>query len=103
MFCIDTSGSMIGKQEMVAKSVALYMANTAVSQKRVCYLINFSININSLDLTKNADVLVASYFEFAKINLSKDEAHGARFYGLNLGFKKAKDEFFDEMIDHEQI
>ena len=82
---------------MVAKSVALYMANTAVSQKRACYLINFSTNISSLDLTKIADVLVISDFEFAKINLSKDEAHGARFYGLNLGFEKAKDEFFYEI------
>ena len=62
---------MIGKREMVAKSVALYMANTAVSQKRACYLINFSKNVNSLDLTKNADMLVISDFEFAKINLSK--------------------------------
>ena len=51
MLCIDTSGSMIGKQEMVVKSVAPYMANTAVNQKRACYLINFSKNVNSLDLT----------------------------------------------------
>ena len=71
MLCIDTSGSMIGKREMVAKSVALYMANTAAKQKRACYLINFSTNISSLDLTKNADVLVISDFEFAKVNLSK--------------------------------
>lgn len=100
MLCIDTSGSMIGKQEMVAKSVALYMANTAVSQKHACYLINFSTNINSLDLTKNADVLVASDFEFAKINLSKDEVDTARFYGLNVSFEKVEDEFFDEIIDY---
>lgn len=46
---------------------------------------------------KNAGVLVISNFEFAKINLSKDEAYGARFYGLNVGFEKAKDEFFDEI------
>ena len=42
-------------------------------------------------------MLVISDFEFAKINLSKDEAYGARFYGLILGFKKSKDEFFDEI------
>ena len=48
-------------------------------------------------------MLAISDFEFAQINLSKDEAHGARFYGLNLGFEKAKDEFFYEMIAHEQI
>lgn len=46
---------------------------------------------------KNAGVLVISNFEFSKINLSKDEAYGARFYGLNVGFEKAKDEFFDEI------
>ena len=97
MLCIDTSGSMIGKQEMVAKSVALYMANTATNQECAYHLINFSTNISSLDLTKNADVLVASHFEFAKINLSKDEAYGARFYGLNVGFKKANHKFFDEI------
>ena len=51
---------------------------------------------------KNADVLVINYFEFAKVSLSKDEAYGARFYGLNLGFEKSKDEFFDEIIDYEQ-
>lgn len=66
---------------MIAKSVALYMANTAVSQKRACYLINFSTNINSLDLTKNADMLVISNFEFTKINLSKGDVEGARFMG----------------------
>lgn len=42
---------------------------------------------------KNADVLVISDFEFAKINLSKDEADKARFYGLNVGFEKVKDTF----------
>ena len=62
MLCIDTSGSMIGKREMVAKSVALYMANTAVSQKRACYLINFSTNVNSLDLTK----IVKTFLNFLK-------------------------------------
>lgn len=46
-------------------------------------------------------MLVISNFEFAKINLSKGEAYGARFYGLNVGFKKANHKFFDEMIDYE--
>ena len=40
---------------------------------------------------KIADVLVISDFEFAKINLSKDEIDTARFYGLNVSFKKAND------------
>ena len=78
MLCIDTSGSMIGKQEMVAKSVALYMANTAASLKARHELIKSDENL------KIADVLAISDFEFAKINLSKDEAYGARFYGLQM-------------------
>ena len=51
---------------------------------------------------KNAGVLVINDFEFAKINLSKDEVDKARFYRLNVSFEKTKDEFFDEIIDYEQ-
>lgn len=51
---------------------------------------------------KNADVLVISDFEFAKINLLKDEVDKARYYGLNVSFEKVEDEFFDEIIDYEQ-
>ncbi|WP_462101671.1 hypothetical protein [Campylobacter concisus] len=50
--------------------------------------------IKSDENSKNADVLVISDFEFVKINLSKDEVDKARFYGLNAGFEKTKDEFF---------
>ena len=42
---------------------------------------------------KNADMLVISDFEFAKINLSKDKVEGARFYELNLSLKKTNGEF----------
>ena len=38
-------------------------------------------------------MLVINDFEFVKINLSKDEVDTARFYGLNMSFKKTKDEF----------
>lgn len=102
MLCIDTSGSMIGKRKMIAKSVALYMANTATNQECAYHLINFSTNISSLDLTKNADVLVISDFEFAKVNLSKDEVDTARFYGLNVGLKRQRMSFLMR-LDYEQI
>ena len=49
--------------------------------------------ITSDENFKNADVLVISDFEFAKINLSKDEVDKARFYRLNVSFEKTKDEF----------
>lgn len=49
--------------------------------------------IKSDENFKNAGVLVINDFEFAKINLSKDEVDTARFYGLNVGFEKVKNTF----------
>ena len=50
ILCVDTSGSMQGSPERIAKAVALYMAMTASAQRRRCYLINFSTSIRSLDI-----------------------------------------------------
>ena len=49
--CVDTSGSMTGSPETIAKAVTLFMATRAVSQKRNCLLINFSTGIEVLDLS----------------------------------------------------
>ncbi len=51
ILCIDTSGSMHGTPETIAKAVALYMAGKAKEQKRPCYLINFSTGISTLEIT----------------------------------------------------
>lgn len=51
IICIDTSGSMQGSPETVAKAVTLFMATRAMSQQRDCYLINFSTGIETLDLS----------------------------------------------------
>lgn len=50
VICVDTSGSMSGMPETVAKAVALFIASKARQQKRACYLINFSTGIETLDL-----------------------------------------------------
>ncbi len=50
ILCIDTSGSMNGTPEHVAKAVALYIAFAARGQNRRCYLINFSTDIRTCDL-----------------------------------------------------
>lgn len=50
VICVDTSGSMHGMPETIAKAVALYMGAKAREQKRACYLINFSTSIETLDL-----------------------------------------------------
>lgn len=49
--CVDTSGSMTGSPETIAKAVTLFMATRAISQKRNCLLINFSTSIEVLDLS----------------------------------------------------
>lgn len=51
ILCIDTSGSMSGAPETIAKAVSLFMASRAREQKRACYLINFSTSIRTLDLS----------------------------------------------------
>tara|TARA_R100000789_G_scaffold99698_1_gene106983 strand:+ start:4284 stop:5774 length:1491 start_codon:yes stop_codon:yes gene_type:complete len=50
VICVDTSGSMSGTPETIAKAVALFIAGKARQQKRACYLINFSNGIETLDL-----------------------------------------------------
>ena len=53
ILCIDTSGSMQGEPEYIAKAMALYLATQAKSQERACYLINFSTEIETYELTGN--------------------------------------------------
>ena len=60
--CVDTSGSMQGSPEIIAKAVTLFMATRAVSQKRNCFLINFSTDIVTLDLSGKTGV--AKVIEF---------------------------------------
>ena len=50
ILCIDTSGSMNGSPERIAKAIALYLALMASSQKRRCYMINFSKAISTHDI-----------------------------------------------------
>jgi uncharacterized protein with von Willebrand factor type A (vWA) domain len=51
VICVDTSGSMEGMPETVAKAVVLFLATQARSQRRACHLLNFSTGIQTLDLS----------------------------------------------------
>jgi uncharacterized protein with von Willebrand factor type A (vWA) domain len=51
VICIDTSGSMQGAPETIAKAVTMSMVLQANQEKRDCYLINFSTSIKTLDLS----------------------------------------------------
>lgn len=48
---LDTSGSMRGKPEEVAKAAVLALLRIALEEGRACYLINFSSKTRSLDLS----------------------------------------------------
>ena len=52
ILCVDTSGSMSGEPEMVAKALTLFIASRARCKNRACYLINFSSDIKCEDLSE---------------------------------------------------
>lgn len=49
--CVDTSGSMQGAPETIAKAITILMVLKAKQDNRACYLINFSTSIETLDLS----------------------------------------------------
>lgn len=48
--CVDTSESMRGRPEQIAKTLTLGILKMAIRENRRAYLINFSIGIKTLDL-----------------------------------------------------
>ncbi|MDR2600867.1 MAG: VWA domain-containing protein [Spirochaetaceae bacterium] len=60
IICVDTSGSMKGVPETVAKSLCFALLKMALSGERKCYLISFAIDARAVELTdfeRNADAL----------------------------------------------
>lgn len=51
IICVDTSSSMTGNPEYIAKALSLFLATKANTQKRACYLINFSMGIETMELS----------------------------------------------------
>ena len=49
--CVDTSGSMHGTPENIAKTVTFSLSKIAIEEERKCYLISFSTGIKTLDLS----------------------------------------------------
>jgi uncharacterized protein with von Willebrand factor type A (vWA) domain len=57
IICVDTSGSMQGTPEIVAKTLCFAMLKMAIQQNRKCFLISFSTQIQTLDLTDFAHAM----------------------------------------------
>lgn len=50
IICLDTSGSMYGKPEEVAKAICYGLLLRSREERRACYLISFSLHVEVLDL-----------------------------------------------------
>lgn len=48
IICVDTSGSMLGVPERIAKTLCFAILRIALLQNRHCYLISFSTGINTM-------------------------------------------------------
>jgi len=51
IICVDTSGSMHGPPETIAKTLCFAILKMAIRDNRKCYLISFSTEIETLNLT----------------------------------------------------
>ena len=63
IICVDTSGSMHGIPEYVAKVLCFAILRIALMNSRRCYLISFSTKIKTLDLT-NLNASLMELIEF---------------------------------------
>lgn len=59
---VDTSGSMYGRPEETAKSLLVQLVKIARKEHRSCYLITFSVRINTVDLGRSASILKLKEF-----------------------------------------
>lgn len=57
ILCLDTSASMEGKPEQLAKTLCFAIVQMALKEKRPCFLISFSTEIKTLDLHKIQNAL----------------------------------------------
>ncbi|PHI19074.1 hypothetical protein CEQ90_14970 [Lewinellaceae bacterium SD302] len=57
--CVDTSESMTGRPELIAKVLCLGIIKMAIRENRRAYLINFSVGIKTIDLLDVANSLEA--------------------------------------------
>lgn len=63
IICVDTSGSMSGEPETLAKSVLLAIQTIITNEERDCFLISFSTDIEVIDLS-DINVSMKTVFEF---------------------------------------
>ena len=71
IICVDTSGSMHGTPERVAKTVAFALAQKSLEEERGCYLISFSTGIETMDLSSfNSIDGITSLVKFLRMSFN---------------------------------
>lgn len=65
--CVDTSGSMHGNPERIAKTLIFAVLKIALKENRSCFLISFSTAIETLELT-DIDRSISKMVDFLKMS-----------------------------------
>lgn len=86
IICVDTSGSMQGTPERVAKTVAFALAQKSLEEERGCYLISFSTGIETMDLSSfNSSDGITNLVKFLHMSFNGGtDANPALEYSVKL-------------------
>lgn len=70
IICVDTSGSMNGTPENIAKTVTFALSKIAIEEERKCYLISFSTGIQTLDLSDFSNQPINKLVQFLRMSFN---------------------------------
>lgn len=86
IICVDTSGSMQGTPERVAKTIAFALAQKSLEEERGCYLISFSTEIETMDLSSfNSTDGISNLVKFLRMSFDGGtDANPALEYSVKL-------------------
>ncbi|MBO7594665.1 MAG: VWA domain-containing protein [Salinivirgaceae bacterium] len=85
IICVDTSGSMNGTPENIAKTVTFALSKIAIEEKRKCFLISFSTRIECLDLSDFKKGALEKLIQFLRMSFhGGTDATPALKYSINL-------------------
>lgn len=89
--CLDTSGSMNGKPLKIAQSLLLCLLETAIQEKRECYLISFAVDVKTFNAVENRALLLDHFGTFAGggTNASRMIEETLRVLNTEAGFAGA--------------
>lgn len=68
--CVDTSGSMNGTPENIAKTITFALSKIAIEEDRKCYVISFSTDIQTLDLSDFSSNPIGKLVQFLRMSFN---------------------------------